>query len=282
MLRSNKVAVSMIVGMLAGASSAMTVKENAVSFAQVQAGGDCCCSVMPCMPTCMQTCQPKPLPPVFVEVVPEQIGESIVNIDVLTTHIIHGLRNENPNIPVPEDPLEEHEFVQTVIDPIVIEILAKDLLPQLPVCTYPDGSSFYLDSKIGDVNPESTLPDQNALLKGVIDDLIANGGLNVSTQDHLESLDIDRILEDLTIKDAEGENAIEVLVASKKVYNNLVDGNVYRSEGRLDIDSASLEQSVSDLTDEANADVVPIPEEDFDMGIPEGEEIIQVEEVAEE
>ena len=33
MLRSNKVAVTMIVGMLAGASDAMTVRENAISFA---------------------------------------------------------------------------------------------------------------------------------------------------------------------------------------------------------------------------------------------------------
>lgn len=227
MLRSNKVAVTMIVGMLAGASDAMTVRENAISFAQAgaQAGNDCCCSVMPCMPTCMMSCEPKApvLPPVFKEKVPDQVGESIVNIDVLTTHIIHDLRLDDPDIPVPEDPIDEHEFIQTTIDPIVIEVLAKDLLPQLPVCTYPDGSSFYLDSKIGDVNPQSTLPDQNELLQRVIDDLVNSGNLNVTTKNHLQNLDVDQILEDLTIKDSNGENAIEVLVASKKIFNEKID-----------------------------------------------------------
>jgi len=81
------------------------------------------------------------------------------------------------------------------------------------VCTYPNGDSFYLDSKAGEVNEKSTLPDQNALLQGVLDQLIAGNAINAHTKDLLENLNLGDIIEDLTIADANGENAIEVIVA---------------------------------------------------------------------
>lgn len=59
----------------------------------------------------------------------------------------------------------------------------------------------------------ATLPDQNALLQGVIDQLIAGNAINAHTKDLLENLNLGDIIEDLTIADANGENAIEVIVA---------------------------------------------------------------------
>ena len=93
MLYNNKVSSSIIVGMLAGASQAMTMGQNSpLSLAQVSVADDCCCQALPCMPTCMDACAPPTLPPVIEEPLPPQMGESLLNLDVLVTHIVHGLR----------------------------------------------------------------------------------------------------------------------------------------------------------------------------------------------
>ena len=72
------------------------------------------------------------------------------------------------------------------------------------------------------MNEKATLPDQNALLQGVIDQLIAGNAINAHTKDLLENLDLGDIIEDLTIADANGENAIEVIVA-KESTTTLID-----------------------------------------------------------
>ena len=261
MLYNNKVSSSIIVGMLAGASQAMTMGQNSpLSLAQVSVADDCCCQALPCMPTCMDTCAPEPLPPVFVEPLPPQVGESLLNLDVLVTHIVHGLRNDDEEIPVPAEPEEEHEFIQNVITPIVIEVMAKDIAPALPVCTYPDGRSFYLDSKMGETNVESTLPDQNALLQGVLDDLINGDSIDVHTKSVLENLNVDQIIEDLTIQDASGQNAIEVIVAAEKT-ETTIDGETGEVKESTTVAGAAerkaddIKATVDEMTDDANESV---------------------------
>ena len=123
MLGNNNIAVLL---MVAGFGSAMTLSENRpLNFAQIsaEAGDDCCCSFMPCMPTCQKSCEPE-LPPVIEDELPPEIGESILNLDVLVTHIVHGMRNQDEDIPVPSDPEAEHEFIQNVIDPLIIKLFA--------------------------------------------------------------------------------------------------------------------------------------------------------------
>ena len=110
------------------------------------------------------------------------MSESILNLDVIITHIVHGIRNDDEEIPVPAEPEAEHEFIQNVITPIVIEVMANDIAPALPVCTFPNGDSFYLDSGVEGVNEGSTLPDQNALLQGVLNDLINGDDIHAESK----------------------------------------------------------------------------------------------------
>ena len=106
--------------------SALLVAAQAVTFqgelnrqqvlAQVADGGSCCCQALPCMPTCQQECKPAkaPLPPVIIDELPPQIQDTILNLDVIITHILHEIRPSIPPtvvIPEPRDPAEEHKFV---------------------------------------------------------------------------------------------------------------------------------------------------------------------------
>ena len=54
------------------------------------------------------------------EVIPDQLSEVILNLDVIITHIMHTIGTENEYVPEPTNASEEHEFVQNVVTPIVI------------------------------------------------------------------------------------------------------------------------------------------------------------------
>ena len=223
----------------------------------------CCCHFMPCMPTCMTQCESKPsppLPPVFKpEDVPPAVGDVILNLDVILTHILHEIEPAIPPeipVPPPSEPKVEMDFVQSVLTPVVIQLMANDIAPQLPVCTYPNGQSFYLQ-KPGH-NAQSSVPDMNELLtgslEGIMDTLSTHEGMNDHTRQLLENLDPSQIISDLMVKDDSGEHAVEVIVAGQKTHASNVTGELVHSTtgGRDQSLEDQIGDIVRDLTDKAN------------------------------
>ena len=158
-------------GSLFTAAQAISMGVAPTKFAQTgtTAMNGCCCQVLPCMPTCMTQCEPEqpPMPPAVTGPLPPQMGEVILNLDVLLSHIMHTIHPEPmPTVPIPTDPEHEFTYIETVLTPVIIQLLGNDILPILPTCTYDDGSPFYLDAEL--VNPNATLPDPNEMLKGVL------------------------------------------------------------------------------------------------------------------
>ena len=109
-----------------------TKSETGLSLAQTSAEADpCCCSAMPCMPTCGSPCggydflHPQPRPET-----PAPIKNIELNLDVILTHILHEL---NP----PEVPSDPHELIENLVSPIVIQLLNNDVVPAMPTCTWP-------------------------------------------------------------------------------------------------------------------------------------------------
>ena len=159
-------------GTLFTAAQAMSMGTAPTKFAQTgtTAMNGCCCQVLPCMPTCMMQCEEEtPLPPVVGgKIVPPAMGEVILNLNVLLSHIMHTIHPEpTPTMPIPTTPEGEFTYIETVLTPVIIQLLGNDIIPVLPTCTYDDGSPFYLDVEL--VNPDATLPDPNEMLKGVLD-----------------------------------------------------------------------------------------------------------------
>jgi len=198
----------------------------------------CCCHFMPCMPTCMSQCESKPsppLPPVFKpEEIPPAVGDVILNLDVILTHILHEIEPAVPPeipIPPPSEPKVEMDFVQNVLTPVVIQLMANDIAPQLPVCTYPNGQSFYLQAP--GHNTQSSVPDMNELLtgslEGIVDTLQTHEGMNEHTRSLLENLDASQIISDLMVTDDKGEHAVEVIVAGQKTKASNVTGELVHS-----------------------------------------------------
>ena len=93
------------------------------------------------------------------------------------------------------------------------------MVPQLPVCQYEGGEPFYLGDGSAPVNDNATLPDVNDLFTGALEDIIGNlhnSDLPDHAKDVLNNLDTDQIIQDLLIKDENGEHAIEVIVAKQE------------------------------------------------------------------
>lgn len=100
--------------------------------------------------------------------IPDPIQNTILNLDVILTHILHKIGSDNPEVPEPNDVEANHEFVQNVVTPIVITLLAEDVVPQLPVCQYPGGEPFYLGDGSAPVNDNATLPDVDDIFSGAL------------------------------------------------------------------------------------------------------------------
>ena len=131
------------------------------------------------------------------------------------------------------------------------------------MCTYPDGSSFYLSGDENS-NPNATVPDTNDILAGTlqasIDKLIESTDEDSNLRDVLEDLNADNIISDLMIKDESGEHAIEVIVAGETTHTTQVDDEdpivettALTDEAQEELES-KLEEIVAGLTDMANAE----------------------------
>ena len=110
-----------------------------------QTGNDCCCSVMPCMPTCEDACpDPHVIIPDNKEVAgPKPVQDVVFNLDVILTTLLHQQAkplDEISLVPEPDTP-DELKYVNEVITPIIIQIINNDIMPAIPTCTFPKGST---------------------------------------------------------------------------------------------------------------------------------------------
>jgi len=66
--------------------------------------------------------------------------EFLLNMDTIVNHIYHEIK---PTIPDPPAPLEPDSdgtaetYIQTVVTPMIMELMVNDIAPVLPLCTYP-------------------------------------------------------------------------------------------------------------------------------------------------
>ena len=223
-------------------SSALAAAASAASFeyaahpravlAQVgtSSDGSCCCHVMPCLPTCNNMCDTHeplpPLPPVFEEPLPsEEMNNVVLNLDTIITHIYHELviEHEIPQLPIIPQPNvsvreAEDEIVQNVITPIVIQFMAHDVQPVLPICTYPDGTSFYLHEP--GVNHQSSLPDQNDRMVESLEAYLSELTTTVSETQaaHIETLDAQQIVEDMLIAGPEDDGFYRMIILEEATH----------------------------------------------------------------
>lgn len=109
-----------------------------LNFAQTSNG--CCCTVMPCMPSCQDMCQPKEvvIPEPLYVAAPQPVRDVVFNLDVILTTLLH---QQGPEIELPfvPDSPDEVNFINNVAVPITIQLINNDIMPAIPTCTFPQG-----------------------------------------------------------------------------------------------------------------------------------------------
>ena len=101
---------------------------------------------------------------------PEPIQEVMLDADVIIQHIFREIKptiKPGPLPPLPT-PADESEYIQTVLTPLIMKVMAEDIVPVLPLCTTPGGDSFYLNDA-PDPNPASTIVDPTVLMTNVLE-----------------------------------------------------------------------------------------------------------------
>ena len=170
-------------------------------------------------------------PPILTEKAPEPIKNVVMNLDVILTHILHEI-HPDPEIPeyTPPEPAspDEHEFVQNVLSPIVIQLLNNDVVPAIPTCVFPGQTTpadFGLtdgqvivgeadDAPVGLANPE-LLPDPADVLRQVLEASIADMDLpeSVSSAELIDkAMPSDEIVSNLNIGSADGRHNVDVII----------------------------------------------------------------------
>ena len=182
----------------------------------------CCCYFTPCMDACMTMCSAKkapPLPPI-IGPVPREVGKAILDMDVNLEHIYHKVRKEADPVPDPVvDTKDIKKFIQTYMSPVVVRLMANDIAPVLPACTYPDGKSFYLTKQAAEhENPYATLPDPNSLLKdafaNVIDTFKMSDNLSEQQKANLAKINPDDMIAGFRAGTKDNEHQVKVFVES--------------------------------------------------------------------
>ena len=162
------------------ASKAAVYSPWTLAQTQSTAGHDqCCCQYMPCMPTCQTQCEKKEPPapePVLTQLAPTPVRDVVLNLDVILTHILHEVHPtpESPEIVMPEPGSpDETEFVNNVLTPIVIQLINNDIVPALPTCTFPEGTSaadWGVDANGQEASGKKEVhADTDAVLRGVLE-----------------------------------------------------------------------------------------------------------------
>ena len=234
-----------------------TKSETGLSLAQTSAEADpCCCSAMPCMPTCGSPCggydflHPQPRPET-----PAPIKNIELNLDVILTHILHEV---NP----PEIPSDPHELIHNVVTPIVIELINNDVIDNTPTCTWPEGTEaadwgINEDGTLGPKQEETIegntiLPSTEEVLREVMEQVLDDLDLPASVdKDQLieDSMPTDDDVAEINIQSEDGLEEIDLIVSGlEKHVQQVLDGQIVD-------DATEIPDSVSDLSDQFSTDI---------------------------
>lgn len=133
--------ISFALSALLAVCNAAHFSKRANTLAQV-GSSSCCCTIAPCMQDCQDECPPaRPVPPIIKDA-PPPVQEVLLDLDVIITHILHEIRPTIPetvDIPPANNPADEFSFVQLELTPLIMQVMANDIVPVLPMCTYPNG-----------------------------------------------------------------------------------------------------------------------------------------------
>ena len=114
---------------------------------------------------CEEEDKPEPPIPIGPEYIPEALGDSEMNVDVLLTHILHEVHPEIPDFPETNTP-EERELITEVIEPVVIQLINDDIVPSIPTCTLPGQQGSAYDPPLVD----EWMVDQAEAMRTVIEE----------------------------------------------------------------------------------------------------------------
>ena len=230
-------------------SSALGLAQTGLSHIEAaHEESDCCCSVMPCMPTCGSPCGgstqkwTEPTPET-----PEPIRNIELNLDVILTHILHQV---NPP-ELPPTPAAEHELIENVITPVVIQLMNNDIVPAIPVCTWPDGTEaedwgINADGTLGEkAEPQTVMPDSSDVIEEVLHEVLDTLDLpDEIDQDKLiqDSLPSDEVVSEINLTSEDGLEEVSAIVSGlEQTVHNLLDGE--------EVDSSEIPDSVTALSD---------------------------------
>ena len=232
-----------------------------VGLAQISASNGCCCSYMPCMPTCQAQCNEEaPVKPVIKEEAPEPVKNVVLNLDVILTSILHEIHPSAPDIVMPEPGSpDEHTLVTNVIEPIVIQLLNNDILPAIPKCTFPGTTTaedWGVDGEVETVTTETV--DTTQLVADVVAEIVNGMNLDLGegvTVDDLTDRIIasDSVSSDINIGD--GSQSTEVIVTE---FEDNETSTVTDAGGVVpddDTDAAEITENIIDSLDEAGINV---------------------------
>ena len=256
---------------IAAQALAVSFDSPFASLAQTAAAVEegCCCSVQPCMPKCPEPCAEPAipdLPPMVPENIPPPMKEFLLNMDTIVNHIYHEIKPTIPDPPAPLEPNSDGDaetYIQTVVTPMIMELMVNDIAPVLPLCTYPGGGQFYIEDH---KNPNATVPDGDEVLLGALDAMLDNPAMTAdpNAREILESLDPAQIVADLTAADGQGTDAVEIIIAGanggmafkeSKVADDLTgSGMQYNDKSESTKTAKRLDSKVADMTAVANAE----------------------------
>ena len=217
----------------------------------------CCCSTMPCMPTCGSPCGgPSPLSnPVPSPATPQPIRNIELNLPIILTHILHQVNP--PQIPATPD--GEQNLIENVITPIVIQLMNDDIVPAIPTCTWPEGTTagdwgINSDGTLGEQSgPKKVMPDTDEVLTEVLQNVLE--GLNLPDsvdQDKLiaDSLPSDDVIADIDLTSEDGLKQVDIIVTGmEKTVSQVLDGEVVT-------DATIIPESVAELANELDMEIL--------------------------
>lgn len=195
--------------------------------------------MIPCMPMCMNPCEPShPPPPAWV---PPQAPEIIIdvtnNMEAELTQILHEIINIGEI--EPPTPGEPGPDLIDIILPMAQMFLNTDVYPNFPYC--PEATESLTGSFLGaENNPLSHLTDPTAVLGGVLERVLefVDDPTVLEGEDLVTYIDLEGIIEDVLVTDADGHTH-EIVVTE-------LDGGDDKEE---DADAGEDETPADDSTD---------------------------------
>lgn len=121
-------------------------------------------------------------------------------------------------MPEPGSP-DETEFVNNVLTPIVIQLINNDIVPALPTCTFPEGTSasdWGVDNNGQAASNEKEVhADTETVLRGVLETAMA--GMTLPEGADIDSLidaaiPSDDVVAHMNVESEDGQHDIEMII----------------------------------------------------------------------